>query len=315
MVDPKDVLTTRLTGRACTDMVCGARLAGQSPRTEMLPPLAIIGAVQGGQPGALASLAGRPVVMAAHDSWASVLGLGAMRPGAAYSLSGSTDVLGVLTAAPARASGLLTDQWGALWHLGGPSNAGGDSLAWLLGLLAPVGAAVERLLASPRQAQLALFLPYLNGERTPYWDADLRAGFVGLHRSHGSADLVWAVLEGVACLNRTVLDRAEAAYGPVAEIRFGGGGAVSPAWRQVKADVLDRPVIGTAEPECGLLGAGIAAWTALGRFPDLPAAQDAMVRTAGRCEPGRDTSFLLCQFRAAEAAMAPISRGLAQCQA
>ena len=79
--------------------------------------------------------------------------------------------------------------------------------------------------------------------------------------------------------------------------------------------MLNRPVTGTAEPECGLLGAGIAAWTAVGRYPDLSAAQDAMVRTAGRCEPSRDTTALLGQFRTAEAAMAPVSRELAQCRA
>ena len=315
VVDPKDFLNARLTGRTCTDTICGARLEGRLPATDLLPPLTVIGHVR---PGSLDGIAGCPVVMAAHDTWASVLGLGAMRPGAAYSLSGSTDVLGVLTDAPETAPGLLTDRWGELWHLGGPSNAGGDSLAWLMGLVAPgepVGSAIERVLRAPRQAQRALFLPYLNGERTPYWDAALRAGFIGLHRSHGASDLVWAVMEGVACLNRNVLDRAEAACGEVAALRFGGGGAASPAWRQVKADVLDRPVIGTAEPECGLLGAGIAGWTALGRFPSLIAAQDAMVRVAGRHEPGRDTADLLRQFRAAEAAVAPLSRELADCPA
>ena len=318
VVDPKDFLTARLTGRRCTDTICGARLQGRSPPTETLPPLATVGPVLPALPGALAALAGLPVIMVGHDTWSSVLGLGAMRPGGAYSLSGSTDVLGVLSETPCTAPGLLTDRWGDLWHLGGPSNAGGDSLAWLLGLLAPgepVGVALDRLLRLPRQARPVLFLPYLNGERTPYWDADLRAGFVGLHRTHGPADLVWAVLEGVACLNRTVLDRAEAACGPIAELRFGGGGAASPQWRQAKSDVLGRPVVGAAELECGLLGAAIAGWTAIGRFPGLLAAQDAMVRLASRHEPERDTTDLLRRFRAAEQALAPISRELATCAA
>ena len=324
VVDPKDYLAAQLTGRIFTDEISGSRLASASDSLagqgvplllpERLASGAVIGPVQAGLPGALAALAGRPVIMAGHDTWASVLGLGAMRPGGAYSLSGTTDVLGVLGDRPAEAPGLLSDQWGpGLHHLGGPSNAGGDSLAWLMGLLAPgesAGVALARALRSPRHHQPALFLPYLNGERTPYWDPGLRGAFAGLSRQHGPADLAWAVLEGVACLNRTVLDRAEAALGPVAEIRFGGGGAASPEWRQVKADVLCRTVVAAAEPECGLLGAGIAAWTALGAHPNLAAAQDAMVRIASRHFPARDTSALFAQFRAAEAALAPISRGL-----
>ena len=320
VVEPKDYLAAQLTGRIGTDTVCGARLADAgvaAPLPERLAPGACIGPVRPGLPGALGALVGRPVVMAAHDSWASVLGLGAMRPGAAYSLSGTTDVLGVLSDRAASAPGLLSDAWGpGLHHLGGPSNAGGDSLAWLLGLLAPgepAGPALDRLLRAPRHRQPALFLPYLNGERTPYWDAALRGAFAGLHRQHGPADLAWAVLEGVACLNREVLDRAEAAAGPAAEIRFGGGGAASTAWRQVKADFLRRPVLATAEPECGLLGAAITAWTALGAYPDLQAAQRAMVRVTARHEPARETAALLAQFRAAEAAVAPVSRALAQC--
>eukprot|EP01042_Synura_sphagnicola_P024466 gene24466-31309_t len=158
-----------------------------------------------------------------------------MRDGFAYNISGTTEVLGVVGREPARAEGLLTVDWRGLFQLGGPSQTGADTVSWLLALLgrdgAAVGQEIDALLSGPRQPQPLLFLPYLQGERVPYWDPSLRGALVGLNRRHGPTDLAFAVLEGVACLNRIVLERAEAALGSAAaEIRFGGGAAANPVW-------------------------------------------------------------------------------------
>ena len=171
-------------------------------------------------------------------SWASVVGLGAMRTGYAYNLSGTTEVLGVIDTQPFTAPGLLTVDWsGQCWQLGGPSQSGADAVLWLSQLFGgsasrpqDAGARLDALLSETRQPEPLLFLPYLQGERVPWWDPDLRAAFVGLNRRHGQVDLAWAVIEGIACLNRTVLSRAELARGSrVNEIRLGGGGAVAGA--------------------------------------------------------------------------------------
>ena len=85
---------------------------------------------------------------------------------------------------------------------------------------------IDALLAGRRHPQPLIFLPYLQGERVPYWNPALRGAILGLGRQHGATDLAFAVLEGVAFLNRIVLERAEAALGSaVGEIRFGGGAA------------------------------------------------------------------------------------------
>lgn len=309
VVDPKDFLNARLTGRIATDRVSAARMRaaaapwdaaggsllgalGVPPAVAVVPvlePTAILGPVRPGLPSALGRLAGVPVLAMAHDTWATVVGMGALRPGLAYAISGTTEVFGAIGAAAATAPGLLSVDWGeGARQLGGPSQSGADTLAWLRGVLGgawPEGG-VEALLATPRAAHPALFLPFLQGERVPFWDPSLRGAFLGLDRSHGAADLAWAVLEGVAFLNRTVLERAEAALGaPVAEIRFGGGGAASPAWAQVKADVTGRPVAVGAAAEPGLLGGAIAAWAALGAFDGIGAAQAALARVARRHAP------------------------------
>lgn len=340
VVEPKDFLNFKLTGRIATDPVSSARLLAAATSTSEHPsltraagraarlpeaivaPSEIMGQVSHRLPGALARLQGRPVLAMAHDSWASVIGLGAMWAGCAYNLSGTSEVLGVITAASARAEGLLTLDWGGgLSQLGGPGQNGADLLVWFTELVGRgAGTLQDRLAAlleQPRDPQPALFLPYLQGERTPYWDLGLRGAFLGLNRRHGQVDLAYAVLEGAAFYNRVVLQRAEAATGrPASEIRFGGGGAASARWAQVKADVTHRPVVVTNEAEPGLVGAGAVAFAALGVHASLEDAQRAMARPRRRFIPRPDASAaydgLFAQFEAAERALAPISRALAQ---
>jgi xylulokinase len=149
----------------------------------------------------------------------------------------------------------------------------------------------------------------------PYWDPTLRGAFVGLGRDHSATDLAWAVLEGIAFQNRVVLERAEEAVGnKVSEIRFGGGAAANARWRQIKADVCGRAVAVGKAAEPGLLGAATLAWTGLGRFPSLAAAQEALVQIAAIHTPDPAQSKLYdaqyALFRRAETALAPISRDI-----
>lgn len=336
LLEPKDFLNFRLTGRRASDPVSLARLlaaaASHNGRDllgavgipaailpQMLEPWGEVGSIQPGLPAPLDRLAGKPVFCASNDTWAAVVGLGAMREGFAYNISGTTEVLGVVGREPARAEGLLTVDWRGLFQLGGPSQTGADTVSWLLALLGrdgvAVGQEIDALLSGQRQPQPLLFLPYLQGERVPYWDPSLRGALVGLNRRHGPTDLAYAVLEGVACLNRVVLERAETALGAAAtEIRFGGGAAANPVWSQIKADLCGRPVVVAASKEPGLLGAAIIAFAGLRRFASLAEAQQALVTVASRFEPdpARKPAYdaLYALFRRAEDALAPISRDL-----
>lgn len=340
VLEPKDYLNFRLTGRQAGDPVSMARLlasaqavggvdalaaAGltQAILPPVLEPWEAIGEVQPGLPAPLGRLAGVPVFCSSSDTWVAVAGLGALRPGYAYNISGTTEVLGAVGESPAEADGLLTVDWRGLWQLGGPSQNGADTVAWLLSLIghdgrdhAGIGRDIDALLAGRRHPQPLLFLPYLQGERVPYWNPALRGAFIGLNRQHGATDLAFAVLEGVAFLNRIVLERAEAALGAaVAEIRFGGGAASNPVWSQIKADICGRPVVVGSAKEPGLLGAAIIAWTGLGRFTSLIEAQERLVSVGARFEPDRarrsSYDVLFSLYRRSEAALAPISADLA----
>jgi len=309
VVDPKDFIAAQLTGRIASDPISVTRLAAAASTTDgpsllsrldlpeeivpdLLEPTTIIDRTRTSLPEPFEALAGKPVVMVSHDTWAGVVGLGALTPGRAYNVSGTTETFGVMTTEPVKAAGLMDVEWGnGLHQIGGPGQNGADVLSWLgtlIGAEAPdeIAGRVARALAKPRHERPLLFLPYLLGERVPFWDADLRAAFLGLSRDHGPADLVWAVLEGIAFLNRIVLGRAEAkARLRVDEVRLGGGAAKIAAWAQIKADVLERPVATVAASEPGVLGAAISAFVGLGTFTTLTDAQQLLVRTARVFDP------------------------------
>lgn len=336
VLEPKDYLNFCLTGRQAGDPVSTARLLAAKEVVGGIDPFAAIdlpasilpptlepcdrvGPVMPGLPAPFDRIVGVPVFCSSNDTWGAVTGLGALRAGYAYNISGTTEVLGAVGLEPVEAEGLLSVDWRGLWQIGGPSQNGADTVSWLLALLGrqsgDVGSEIDALLAGPRHPQPLLFLPYLQGERVPYWSPSLRGAFIGLNRQHGATDLAYAVLEGVAFLNRIVLERAEAALGqPVAEIRFGGGAAANPVWSQIKADTCGRPVVVGASKEPGLLGAAIVAWTGLGRFGSLAEAQEKLVAVSTRFEPdaarhaGYDALFAL--YRRGETALAPISAEL-----
>ena len=86
------------------------------------------------------------------------------------------------------------------------------------------------------------WLPYLMGERTPHLDASARAAWVGLTAKHKRADLIRSVIEGVCYSQKDGLDIIEDMGVQLHSVRLSGGGATSPFWRQVMADVLNKKI-------------------------------------------------------------------------
>jgi xylulokinase len=115
-----------------------------------------------------------------------------------------------------------------------------------------------------------LFLPYLQGERSPHWNPKARGGFVGLQVTHTRADLVRAVLEGISMNLRTILQSFLDAGARIDEVTLIGGGAKGQIWRQILADVFGRPVLRPRLlEEATSLGAAVAGGVGVGLFPDL----------------------------------------------
>jgi len=305
VLEPKDFLNYRLTGEIATDSVTHSRYDNLRAAGRALPdwlercvrflalprmaPWQVLGCITHRR-SPWGRLAGIPVFAGAMDAWASALGSGAIHPGQGYDIAGTSEVAGFITPARVEVSGLVSLLWGEkVWQIGGPTQAGADSVLWChrtLRVHGTLAAAVERAgTMSPTETR-PLFLPYLAGERTPLWRADVRGAFEGLAREHHADDLLWAVLEGVAMAMHDILARAVTGSGwTLAEVRVGGGGAQSNAWCQLKADVMNVPMFRTSHRETGVIGAAIAAAVGLGWHPRLAAAASAMCRVDRTFEP------------------------------
>lgn len=131
-----------------------------------------------------------------------------------------------------------------------------------------------------------IFLPYLTGERAPMNDPDAKGAFLGITSRHGKGHFARAVLEGVAFSMRQVSDLVVRGGASSPEtVVLAGGGACSPLWRQIFADVFCRPVRTVyGSTEGGSFGAALAAGVTAGFWPDLPAAAS-VIRTESSTEP------------------------------
>ena len=132
------------------------------------------------------------------------------------------------------------------------------------------------------------FLPYLMGERSPINDTNARGTFTGLSMDTTRQDMLQAVLEGVAFAVRDCFEVAKALNIPIASSKLCGGGAKSPLWRKIVANVLNiRLEIPEAEEGPGFGGAMLA-MVGDGAYPSVEACADALVRTAKVVEPDPD---------------------------
>ena len=131
---------------------------------------------------------------------------------------------------------------------------------------------------SPIGANRLVYLPYLMGERSPLLDADARGAFIGLSGIHARRDLLRAVMEGVTYSMRQNLEVLRGMGIAPAEMRACGGGARSPFWRQMMADVFALPVQTVKNTEGPALGAAILGGVAAGMYADIPSACAALIR-------------------------------------
>lgn len=326
VLEPKDFLNFQLTGQAASDRISQTpmtRNLGRTPANtlaalgiaaDILPeqksPFDAVGPLQPGLPYPLSEIGPVPVYCGSFDTWSGVLGSGALEQGAAYSISGTSDVFGVLSGTQHSAEGLLTVEWGPdLWQIGGPSQGAATRMQWAIERFFPDTPRQDALRAAFARTQPApLFLPYLDGERTPLWDPDLSGAFLGLQSVHENADFLRGVAEGINYLARDVMARAEQACGqPVTRVSFSGGMSGTPALCQLKADILQRPVHVPRNHETGLVGAAHLARRALTGQDAAPVPVTVYQPDSSR-RAYHDARFAV--FRRASDALQPLSHQL-----
>lgn len=165
--------------------------------------------------------------------------------------------------------------------VGGGSNTGGMVLGRVAHWLGLSGVPALLELSSEREScpEGLLFLPYLAGERAPLYDPTARGSYIGLAMTHERADLARAAVDGVGYTLRMIQAALIAARVTTPKnVVASGGLAASAVWRQLLADQLQMPVRQTTESESTCLGAFLLGAQALGWYPTLAAASEAVIK-------------------------------------
>ena len=210
--------------------------------------------------------AGTPVVGGGGDQAASAVGNGIVETGIVSCTLGTSGVvfahMDKVAYDPAGRVHTFCHAVRGKWHVMGVTQGAGLSLQWFRNQLMP-GTNYDDMTAEAATAvagaQGLFWLPYLMGERTPHLDATARGGFVGLTARHTRADMIRAVIEGVSFSQADCLDIIEGMGVAVESVRVSGGGAQSPFWRQMLADILAKKVVTLETQEGSAHGAALLA--------------------------------------------------------
>jgi xylulokinase len=210
-----------------------------------------------------------PLVAGASDNAAGALGAGVVNPGDAMLSLGTSGVVFVATgsfvANPQQAVHSFCHALPDAWHLMSVMLSAASCLEFTAGLLGEPD--VAALLAQAGQRGLRedtpLFLPYLNGERTPHNNPHAKAVFFGMHAGTQRADMVNATLEGVCLGMAQGIAALQSVQPGLARVSLIGGGSRNAYWAQMLADATGLQVVRHADAEVGpSLGAARLAWLA-----------------------------------------------------
>jgi xylulokinase len=258
---------------------------------------------------------GTPVVAGAGDQAAGAVGMGIARAGAVSATIGTSGVVFAATDRPALdPQGRLHTFCHAIperWHVMGVTQAAGLSLRWFRDRFGVCCDSNDRSVwkkevardsydlltdeakIAPPGSEGAFWVPYLMGERTPHLNPNARAALLGLTASHTRGHIIRAVMEGVAFSLKDTFTIFDEMKIPVTSIRLGGGGARSPLWRQIQADIYGHDVEIVAAEEGAAYGAAILAGVGAGAWKSVDQACDAVVRVASRIAVDPDSSSTL----------------------
>jgi xylulokinase len=349
MLLPKDYIRYRLTGKLAMEISDAAGTClldvkqGRWSREvlealeidpALLPPVVAADTVCGTITEEVAALTdllpGIPVAGGGADNACAAVGNGVVRPGLALVSIGTSGVVLAYAGTP------QVDMSGPIprvhtfnhavpqaWYLMGVTQGAGLSLHWVrdnIGLperaleswtgLDAYDLLMKEAESVPAGSDGLLFLPYLQGERTPHLDAYARGGWIGLTASHDRRHLIRSVLEGVAFSLKDCSTIIQGQGLPIEQVRVTGGGAKSPLWRQIIADVLGIELVTTNATEGPAFGAALLAGVASGLYTSVEQACDATVRVIEHTEPRPETERIYAQayetYRALYPALKPI---------
>jgi xylulokinase len=321
---PKDYIRFKLTGVHATEVsdASGTALldvanrrwsqevldAAGIPRSfmpECAESIEITGQVHA-EAAALTGLAiGTPVAGGGGDQAAGAVGSGIVETGVVSSTVGTSGVVFAYSDTPATDPKLRVHTFchavPGKWHTMGVVLSAGGSLRWLRDTFFQPEGVVGRTIGEdpynlmaegarhvPAGSEGLIFLPYLTGERTPYPDANARGTFFGITLRHGRQHFARSVFEGVAYALNDTFQIFEEIGVPITQVRASGGGAKSPVWRQIHADVTGHPHVTLSVDEGPALGAALLAAVGTGAYATVAEACHAAIQTVAETQPNAE---------------------------
>ncbi len=340
----KDYIRLRLTGEYATDRIdamgcllmdegkgawseelCGVAGLAASMLPRLADPQDVAGKVRAAAAAETGLASGTPVLTGATDTVMEVYASGAIRPGHATVKLATAGRICVVTESGMPHPMLVNYRHLApgLWYPGTATKSCAASYRWYRDALCE--GEVARARAAGRDAYDILnegaasvppgsdglfFHPYLQGEMTPYLDDSLRGSFIGLSSFHGKAHFTRAVLEGVAySLYDCMGVLRELGIEPERAIAIGGG-ASSPLWLGILADVLGIELDKNENDDSSSLGSAMLAGVATGVFDSLEDSVRKCVRVRGTVKPNPERHAIYLErfaiYKKIHDALAPV---------
>jgi xylulokinase len=229
---------------------------------------------------------GIPVSTGGPDGSMGTLGAGAVSPGSTVNVVGTTDVFFTCADRPVFDPHMRTivncHVVPGLWNIGGPMTTAGGCLQWFLNEFGFAEKEMAKKISgseyeifdreaasvSPGSDGL-LFFTCLVGERAPNWDSNVRGSIIGLTPNTSRESVIRAIYEGSSYAVKRIIDIIEELGIEIKEVYMTGGGANSPIWQQIRADVTGKKYLVPKVNESTALGAFIAIAVGVGVFDDF----------------------------------------------
>ena len=319
MLQSKDYISLRLTGRFATDHndasntnlydlrrrcwseeLAAAAGIDMEKLPEILCSSDTVGYVTEEAARETGLLPGTRVIAGAGDGGCATVGAGCWRNGAAYCCLGTSAWISTAISEPAMDGEMVVFNMvhpdPRLYIPCGAMQSAGSAFNWMKNeicthekhIAGTTGASVYDLICSqagsaPMGANGLMFLPYLMGERSPWWDSLAKGAYIGLTPAHTRADLLRATVEGVALNLAQIYDSFRSRTEP--PLTLIGGLALSELWRQTVADALGvRVMQTTCTEEASSMGAAVIAGVGAGIFKDY-SASELFIRPKAVTEP------------------------------
>ena len=305
--DASGTLLLDVANRKWSDQLLGILDVDKSLMPRVHESYEITGKLHDAGARALGLRPGIPVVGGGGDQAAGAVGNGIVTAGIVSATLGTSGVVFAHSDAPTRdPKGRVHTMCHAVpgkWCVFGCMLSAGGSFQWFRNQLGhdEVHAARRRkvdpyelLILEAQKAQAGsgglFFLPYLTGERCPYPDPCARGGWIGLTARTLRRDLIRSLLEGVTFGMRDALEIMREMNIPITQVRASGGGARSPFWQQLQADIYNQPIVLTNAAEGPAYGVALLAGVGTGAWKSVEEACRVAIKQTRKIAPNKKSA-------------------------